>query len=69
MATNRTVEDIRQYLKVDSLHYLSAEGMLSCVQMPRNKYCTACFTGDYPVDVTEPFDKFAMERRQLRMFT
>ncbi len=69
VATNRSVEEIREYLKVDSLHYLSVDGMLSCVKMPREKYCTACFTGEYPVEVKEPFDKFAMERRQLRMFT
>ena len=43
--------------------------MLKSVKMPDEKYCTACFSGDYPMDVAEPFDKFAMERRQLRMFT
>lgn len=69
VATNRTVEEIRDYLEVDSLHYLSVEGMLNSVKMPQDKYCTACFTGDYPVEVKEPFDKFAMEHRQLRMFT
>ena len=43
--------------------------MLSCVKMPQNKYCTACFSGDYPVNVDEPVEKYAMERGQLRMFT
>jgi amidophosphoribosyltransferase len=69
VATNRSVEEIRDYLEVDSLHYLSLEGMLGCVQMPNDQYCTACFSADYPMEVTETFDKFAMERRQLRMFT
>jgi amidophosphoribosyltransferase len=69
IATNRTVQEIRDYLEVDSLHYLSEEGMLNSVKLPREKYCTACFTGDYPVEVTEKFDKFALERVQLRMFT
>lgn len=69
VATNRSIEDIRKFLEVDSLHYLSAEGMSSCVKMAREKYCTACFSGDYPVEVKQPFDKFALERRQLRMFT
>jgi len=68
VATNRTVEEIRDYLGVDSLHYLSHEGMLDCVSMPSDRYCTACFSGDYPVEITQKFDKFAMERRQLRMF-
>lgn len=69
VANGRSVDDIRRYLKVDSLHYLSHEGMLSCVQMPREKYCSACFSGEYPMDVDEPVEKFAMERVQLRMFT
>ncbi len=68
IATGRSVEDIRFFLEVDSLHYLSMEGMLSCVKMPKERYCTACFSGDYPVDATEPVDKYALERVQLKMF-
>ena len=63
------MEDIRSYLEVDSLAYLSHEGMLSCVKMADDQYCTACFSGEYPMDVEEPVDKFAMERGQMRMFT
>ncbi len=69
IANNRSVEQIRQFLGVDSLHYLSLEGMLSCVSMASQKYCTACFSGDYPMNVDEPVEKFAMERMQLKMFT
>lgn len=69
IAHNRTVDEIRDYLSVDSLHYLSHEGMLSCVKMASTKYCTACFSGNYPMNVDEPVEKFAMERSQLRMFT
>ena len=69
IAHTRSVEEIRDYLGVDSLHYLSHEGMLSCVKMDAEKYCTACFSGDYPIDVTEPVEKFAMERGQMKMFT
>ena len=69
IAHTRSVEEICKYLEVDSLHYLSHEGMLSCVKMPKKKYCTACFSGEYPIDVTEPVEKFAMERGQLKMFT
>ena len=69
VAHDRSVEEIRDYLEVDSLHYLSLEGMLSCVKMAAEKYCTACFSGDYPINVDEPVEKFAMERHQLRMFT
>ncbi len=69
IAHERSVETIRDYLKVDSLRYLSLEGMLSCVRMDPGRYCTACFSGEYPVDVEEPVEKFAMERVQLKMFT
>ncbi|UCG33303.1 MAG: amidophosphoribosyltransferase [Phycisphaerales bacterium] len=68
VAYERTVEQIRAYLEVDSLEYLSLEGMLKCVHMAPNKYCTACFSGEYPINVTTPVDKYAMERHQLRMF-
>lgn len=67
-ASGRTVEEIRQYLGVDSLHYLSQEGMLECVRMSPSQYCTACFSGDYPIDTEEPVEKFALERHQLRLF-
>src|SRR5690606_20991324 len=41
IANTRSVEEIRDYLGVDSLHYLSLEGMLSCVNSPESR-CTAC---------------------------
>jgi amidophosphoribosyltransferase len=48
IASNHTVDEIRDYLGVDSLHYLSREGLLTCVEDPDN-YCVACFSGAYPV--------------------
>jgi len=62
VARNRSVEEIREFLGVDSLHYLSAEGMLACVKFPERDYCTACFTGDYPTEVGRPVEKLALER-------
>jgi amidophosphoribosyltransferase len=50
-AAGRSVEQVRQYLEVDSLQYLSIEGMLSCVQGNNADYCTACFSGDYPTEL------------------
>lgn len=53
IASNRTNEDIREYIEADSLGYLSTEGMLDAVSSgtdnPERSYCTACFTGSYPV--------------------
>ena len=62
VATTRTVEQIREYLGVDSLQYLTTKALLSCVNMPADHYCTACFTGDYPVKIRQPVNKMAMER-------
>lgn len=68
IANQRTVEEIRDYLEVDTLHYLSLEGMLSCVKGAPESYCTACFSGRYPMPVDHPVSKFALEQYQLKMF-
>ena len=67
IAAGKTVEQIRAFLGVDSLAYLSMEGMLSCMNRPAPNYCTACFSGDYRIDVDHP----SIEERlspQLKMF-
>jgi amidophosphoribosyltransferase len=48
IASNHTVDQIKEYLGVDSLHYLSREGLLTCVEDPHNS-CVACFSGNYSV--------------------
>lgn len=48
IAASRTTEEITEFLAVDSLGYLSIEGMLSCTSSPK-EYCIACFAGSYPV--------------------
>ncbi|MFQ6048314.1 MAG: amidophosphoribosyltransferase, partial [Phycisphaerae bacterium] len=63
-----SVQAIRDYLEVDSLAYLSLEGMLSCVNPPPAHYCTACFSGQYPIPIDHQVHKFALERYQLPMF-
>jgi amidophosphoribosyltransferase len=54
IANQKTVEEIRKYLEVDSLGYLSIEGLLSALKPEeRPNYCNACFNGSYfvkPVD-------------------
>lgn len=46
-------EQIRDYLGVDSLHYLSVKGMLEATYSDPGHFCTACFTGEYPVPLSE----------------
>jgi len=62
-AHERTVEEVRAMIGVDSLGYLSVEGLLAAVTGPPEHYCAACFTGDYPCAVPEPVDKLALEVR------
>ncbi len=62
VAAGRTVEEIRDFIGVDSLGYVSVEGLLSAVSGPPENYCTACFTGTYPCHVEDPVDKLALER-------
>lgn len=68
IANGRTVEEIRQYLGVESLHFLSLEGMLSAVTRSPDHYCTACFSGQYRIPVDKPVTKLSLERNQLQMF-
>jgi amidophosphoribosyltransferase len=60
IASDKTVEDIRDYLAVDSLGYLSPEGMLDCVRENGETYCTACFTGDYRAPLVDADSGLAM---------
>jgi amidophosphoribosyltransferase len=56
----KSVVEIRDYLGVESLGYLSLEGMLGCESEPRH-YCRACFTGQYPVPVDPTTGKLSLE--------
>ena len=68
IAHNRTVDQIRDFLEVDSLAYLSMEGMLGCMKHARKDYCTACWSGEYKIPIDQPQTKFSFERDQLKMF-
>jgi len=68
IANGKTVEEIRDYLEIDSLQYLTLDGMLSCLKFPPDHYCTACWSGQYPIPVNRPLDKYAFERYQMKLF-
>jgi amidophosphoribosyltransferase len=61
IASSKSVEEIRKYLGVDSLGYLSIEGMLSMPSLPREDFCVACFSGKYPTKIENNIGKFALE--------
>lgn len=71
IAHNRSVEQVREFLGVDSLAYLSIDGMLSVVataERPGSHYCAACYSGEYPIDVESPTARDAFEPRQMQWF-
>ena len=63
IAARKSVEELRDYLGLDSLHYLSLEGMLAAtgVECPENNFCKACFDGCYPVGFDDIVSKTCLE--------
>jgi amidophosphoribosyltransferase len=52
IAAKHNIEEIKKYIEVDSLAYLSNEGMFRAVGSNRKSYCDACFSGEYLYDET-----------------
>lgn len=59
IAANKSVEEIRRFLDLDSLQYLSIDGMVEATGMPKDSFCLACFNNDYPVAPDQNFHKLA----------
>ncbi len=49
IAARLTLQEIEQHLKVDSLAYLTKEGMVEAANAHSEHFCTACFDGNYPI--------------------
>jgi amidophosphoribosyltransferase len=64
IASAHSVAEIREFLKADSLAYLSREGMYTFLGPPGEGFCDACFTGNYPV----PLIDVETNPRQLHLF-
>ncbi len=63
IAAKMTVPELKDYLGLDSLHYLSLRGLLDStgVENPENSFCKACFDGCYPVEFDEHLSKNCLE--------
>lgn len=53
IAAHLSTEEIRQRLGVDSLHYLTVDGMVKATGLPKSEFCLACFNGQYPIALPE----------------
>ncbi len=67
IAGSHSVEEIRDFIGADSLGYLSIRGVLAALELPYDRFCFACFDGNYPEPV--PYDtasrKFMLEEEAL----
>ncbi len=61
IASHKSVSDIRDLIQADSLGYLSIDGLIDAIGLPRKTFCLACFTGEYPVPIQLEMDKLAFE--------
>ena len=68
LANNRDPKQIEKFLGVDSVGYISLEGMLECASKPADHYCSACWSGKYRIPVNITVNKYAMEHYQMKMF-
>jgi len=65
IASEKSVKDIQEYIGADSLNYLSLSGLVTAARQKRNSLCTACFSGEYPIKVSDHFNKEILEEKKL----
>ncbi len=61
IAAQKTIPEIRDSIGADSLGYLSMDGLIKSVALPKDIFCLACFTGEYPIPIQMEMDKLSLE--------
>ena len=61
IASEKEETEIAAFIGLDSLHYLTLDGMVRATGMPRENYCLACYSGDYPLPLPASFGKYCFE--------
>jgi len=61
IAANKSVEEIRDFIGLDSLSYLSIDNLVKATDIPREDLCLACFDGKYPVPIDDETNKYCFE--------
>ncbi len=64
IAATHSIEWIRDFINLDSLEYLSLEGMLEAMLLPKDQFCTACFNGEYSVKPPKRLSKNMLEKER-----
>jgi len=62
LAAGRSIEEIRDFLEVESVAYLTLDALLESTGVGESGFCTACLSGTYPTDVPLTGDKYQLER-------
>ncbi|MBI1857882.1 MAG: amidophosphoribosyltransferase [Candidatus Melainabacteria bacterium] len=63
-AKKDSVKEITKFIGADTLEYLSHDGMIKATGLSRNFFCTACFSGEYPIKIPKELEgaKFRYEK-------
>ena len=61
IAAEKSVEEIAEYIGLDSLNYLSLDGLIRATKTEKEWFCLACFDGDYPEGPIEGLNKYVLE--------
>ncbi len=64
IASSRSVKQTRDFIGLDSLKYLSLDGMLNSMPLSKDKFCAACFNRNYPIKFSKRFKKSVFEKRR-----
>jgi amidophosphoribosyltransferase len=66
IAYGRTIAEIKHVLGVDELSYISLSGMIASTRIPAGQLCTACFTGEYPIDIGQRHTEILRTKNALK---
>jgi len=61
IAAQKTVPEIKDAIGADTLGYISMDGLIKSIGLPKEIFCVACFTGEYPMPVQLEMDKLQLE--------
>jgi amidophosphoribosyltransferase len=61
IASQQEIHQIRDFLGLDYLGYLSLEGLVEATQLKHSDFCLSCFSGNYPVPLESDFSKTCFE--------
>jgi amidophosphoribosyltransferase len=68
IASTHSLDEIRTRIEADSLAYLSLPGLLQAVKAKPNEFCSACYTGKYPLEFVDTMPDAKEEERQLDLW-